>query len=654
MPYRLILLGTPRLLASDGKKVSFPEKALVLAAHLLLSKEAYTASRAEAALFLWEDADSPHAALNLRQLISRIRARQSELDLQLYAMDEDTIRIDAAAADVDLLAFHRLIAQGSQGHIEALCRAYGGDLLTGVDIAGAEARARMEAHRTRLRHLFVEEASTQLDSAGTGLPTRGMRAAAELVLDLDPYNERACRALLRALGREGQVRVAREVYTEFSSRLRAELGVEPDIETAQVAALACGMERRPVPTAPAEPSPPTSEAVAAPAQQVSPVPRLALLPAGQIVSEEDADGLGASLVDDVTIGLCSLRSVTVLAPLSAWKVANSDDPSGFLTQFSIDYVAECRISRHFGEPSLFLQLYKSRRREIVWAERFALAPNTVASDYRQMTARIVSCLAGAVERLALESLALERNPGAYPHFLLGQRQLTVVDLPRVRRARKLFQLALSESPGFAPAYSGLARTFHLEWLLLARREPELLDHAVRLAAKAVALDPVDARGHRELGVAELYARHFDQSIDALSLAEASSPQFADVLADYADTLIHADDPEIGLQRIEKAIALNPLCPDDYWWTAGGAYYLLGDYKLAIERLMRMSDTRPANRLIAACWAMLGDKAEALKYVRRVRQEHPDFRIEDWLAIVPFRYAEQRAHYEEGLRRAGFQ
>jgi len=171
--------------------------------------------------------------------------------------------------------------------------------------------------------------------------------------------------------------------------------------------------------------------------------------------------------------------------------------------------------------------------------------------------------------------------------------------------------------------SGLARTYHLEWLLLARADPDLLDESLRLAHRAIVLDPDDARGHRELGVASLFARRFDDSLASLALAEHANPQYADVVADYADTLTHASDPASGLRKIERAIELNPLCPDRYWWFAGGANYLLGRYEAAVASIANMNHQAPANRLLAASLGMLGDGAGARRIVRKVKAEHPD-------------------------------
>src|SRR5262249_1668012 len=148
-------------------------------------------------------------------------------------------------------------------------------------------------------------------------------------------------------------------------------------------------------------------------------------------------------------------------------------------------------------------------RTIVWGDRFAFNVLDTADSYRELTARIAKTLASHVERIELARFANEVDPLAYGNYLLAQQQIDTMDLPSIRRARKLFQAALAASPNFAPAVSGIARACHLEWLILGRREPELLDQAIRLSHRAIELDPVDARGYRELGVANLFARRYD-------------------------------------------------------------------------------------------------------------------------------------------------
>jgi tetratricopeptide (TPR) repeat protein len=160
-------------------------------------------------------------------------------------------------------------------------------------------------------------------------------------------------------------------------------------------------------------------------------------------------------------------------------------------------------------------------------------------------------------------------------------------------------------------------------------------------------------GYRELGVAKLFQHRFDESIEAFERAEAASPCHADMIADYADTLVHASDPVRGLMKIENALELNPLAPDVYHWTAAGANYCLERYETALECLARMEDQEPVSRVAAACWGMLGDRRKAQFYRRKTLVIHPDFNVETWLSIMPVREQWQKEQYREGLRKAGF-
>jgi tetratricopeptide (TPR) repeat protein len=270
-----------------------------------------------------------------------------------------------------------------------------------------------------------------------------------------------------------------------------------------------------------------------------------------------------------------------------------------------------------------------------------------------MSVRIVLALVDTIERTELASYDAEPNSTAYHLYLAGQRNLRTLGLPSVRRARRHFKASAMECQDFVPAISGLARTYQQEWLLTATGDQELLGEAERLALMSRDIDPEDARGYRELGVCRLYGGRFDESIEALGQAEKRSPQFADLLNDFADAYSHTCDFPAALEKITKAIELNPLCPDHYWWTAAGANYHLQRYRDAIRCMGHMRDQSAAYRLMAAAHAMLGDREKARMYARKTREIHPDFSISSWLSIVPIQDPYYAKHYEQGLREAGF-
>ena len=173
------------------------------------------------------------------------------------------------------------------------------------------------------------------------------------------------------------------------------------------------------------------------------------------------------------------------------------------------------------------------------------------------------------------------------------------------------------------------------------------------AQKAIDADPGSPSGYHQLGVVRLYNSAFDDSVEALEEAVGIAPSHADLIADYADTLVHASEPEKALEKIQHAIDLNPICPDVYWWTAAGANYALERFETSLDCIGKMSDKSTTGRLSAACWGMLGDTKKARAHMRSTMKIYPDFSIEKWLSIMPVKEDWQKEQYREGLKRAGF-
>ena len=228
-----------------------------------------------------------------------------------------------------------------------------------------------------------------------------------------------------------------------------------------------------------------------------------------------------------------------------------------------------------------------------------------------------------------------------------------LDLASIRRARTELRKAKTQASNFAPALSLFARTLSLEWVLLGRTETELLREAEKLAKEAIDLDPFDASGYRELGRAALFLYGPDASLEHFFAAERLAPHHADILADSADTLVHNSDIERASERMELALNLNPIPPDEYRWTAGGIRFYRGDYQQGLQMLRAMRQPEPASRLMAACAAMAGDSRATEQYRQQALSLHPDFTIEEWMRVMPQRSKEHQEKYVEALRLAGF-
>ncbi|MBA5805888.1 peptide antibiotic resistance protein [Rhizobium changzhiense] len=608
--------GDLRLIETNGDPVRYPIKGLLMMAHLYAGAS-HELSRYELAQFLWNDVEPELARLNLRKLLSRIRETDGGRAEIPFDFTVTTVRLNMQAVSSDLDIFR---AGGSplerlNAIAELTQRGFIGNIKPATKLIDAWIRAQRDAQALQLRQALLDA----LPDAQEPGAARSISGAALQILERDPNDEQV-RVLLHRLS-GGSSLSERLPNDDGHARVRvnrSEAGGETtaDIERVSQAPLI--------------------------------LPRLVLLPP----TSKHADAglaLANALIEDVTIELCALRNISIVAPHTAGQIRRDSEKAAVVARHSIAYLLDTRLS----EEGLFAQLVYFPTDEIIWANRFVMTPDILPRQRRLIAQQLTMSVARELDENEEERLGFEANPQAYHAYLVGSSLMGKLTLPHIRRARKAFKQSLSHKADFSPSFTGLARTFTSEWLVRAQGNNELLQLAEQNALRAIERDPASAAGHRELGVAKLYLGDVDASVAALDLAEQLSPHFADVIYSHADTLVHASRPGDALAKIKRAISLNPIAPDAYLWCAAGASFFLEQYEEAIAYVEAMKDKAPAHRIAAASCAMIGDRKRALFHRQRAESINPVFDVEKWLAVVPFKEDWQKELYREGLLKAGF-
>lgn len=640
MTFRVVTFGDLRLTDSVSATVPYPEKALIAICYLLTAK-GFERTRSDVAQFLWGSADSRSAMGNLRTLLSRVKNRQAEIGRQLIIARDLTIAIDPALVEGDFVLLGQDMPN-SEALLKTFLQQCHGVFLADADDLSERGRdwitAQRESLADRISHTLDEMSDSDL-----GVHHMLVQESAYRLMQIEPQREAAYRALMRIHLVGGHPNAARATLERLKDRLKQDVGAAPERSTLALLPAIATVEPQPRVTGSRE------EGGGADAGYRRHLPRVALLRPTDIAGASLVPGL----IEDVTLGLCSFKTIAMIAPHTADRIAIATDRAVAYEQHTIRYALDTRVRTQDGHESIFAQLVDIRNDSVIWADRFDAGVASLPRQYRAMASRIIASVTSGIEEMEIERLGCEQHPNAYQYYLMGQRFLKRIDLPDIRRARKAFRQAMKEDRRFSAALAGLARADHLEWLLTARGDVALLKSSEFFARDAIRVQDGSPGGYRELGVAKLYQHQFDESIEAFEKAEAASPCHADMIADYADTLVHASDPVRGLAKIESALELNPLAPDVYYWTAAGANYCLERYETALDRLGQMEEQGPASRVAAACWGMLGDRKKAQFYRRKALAIHPDFNIETWLSIMPVREQWQKEQYREGLRKAGF-
>jgi adenylate cyclase len=89
---------------------------------------------------------------------------------------------------------------------------------------------------------------------------------------------------------------------------------------------------------------------------------------------------------------------------------------------------------------------------------------------------------------------------------------------------------------------------------------------------------------------------------------------------------------------------------------GVAHFISEHYEEALSWIRKSMVAHPGSdfplRALAACLGLLGRTPEAREVIRQYRQVAPDATISKVMAITPYRDADFRRRYAEGLRKAG--
>jgi TolB-like protein/class 3 adenylate cyclase len=407
--------------------------------------------------------------------------------------------------------------------------------------------------------------------------------------------------------------------------------------------------------APAEPpAEPAGERAALPLDLAS-VVVLPIVPlSGDPADRHLVDGLTADLIGH----LSRFRDLFVVARHTAFRFRDTgEDPATVARRLGVRYVLTGSLRRSGPRIRLEIGLDDVGSGRALWRERYEGRLDDIFAFEDDVVTTLAARLAVRITEQE-KRRALSRPPGelrAYGLVLRGWELTLTWRRAETLHARRLFTRARELDPEYGRAWVGLSRTFNISWRYRFEEDPAAcLEQAVGLAREAIACDPLDARGFAELGFAELYRKHHEAALAAYREARELNPNDADIMVETADALVYTGEAERAIGLIGRAMAHNPYHPDWYLWVLADARFTLGDYEGTLEALARMRDPSQAHRMAAAACALLGRMEEARVHACAVKRVQPDFSIEQWRQVPPYRDPEPLERFVAGLRLAGLE
>lgn len=218
----LRLFGHP-VLERDGTRtqIGVPPKAVVLLA-IVAANHTRPLSRDWLAQSLWPDDDPADARANLRRQLHLVSKAVCE---DLFVLTRHTAQWNPASqVSADVVRFDTLTAAESALALQE----YGGDLCAGIE------DELLDGLRLRYRSQYEALLRQLTDAARAAGDDSSLALWLQRAINHDPFDESSVRELMELRERHGDRAGALREYHALAQRLRAELAVDPEPQTATV------------------------------------------------------------------------------------------------------------------------------------------------------------------------------------------------------------------------------------------------------------------------------------------------------------------------------------------------------------------------------------------------------------------------------------
>jgi len=620
---------------------------------------------------LWSGRGAEQGRASLRQCLHELNAALGPA-ARLVAAERHHIALRGTALAVE---------EDPQGHPARLL-----EDLSGIDSA-------LDRHLSMCRQdrlaAAVQRAETVL--AVRTLPQERL-AAAHALLSLDPGNEVAWRAAMRAYGDGGARGEAQAVYDRCVVTLAGVLGIAPSAETQALAA-----ELRSDTLHPHAPAPhaPTPHAPTPHAPTIAPMPhrsqaggrdgvRVGVLPLRTLSArDEDLAGLSVGLADEITTALARFRWLFLIASPSVAAVAGAGchDHGPRWRDLALDFLLEGTIQRSPAAARVRVALRLLDLRgggdgsregalpagEVVWSGRFERDADDLLTLQDEIAAEAVAQI--DPQLIQHESRRAGRHPAssatAYDLVLRAIPALYQLEEAGFLAAGRALERAVALDPAYAAAHAWLAywHLFLVGQGWTAAADPPLMRDAAMaragaLAERAVRLDPSDARALTIAGhVRAFLHRDGTGAMELHDRALALNPNLPLAWAFSGLAECYQGRHEAAIQRIAQARRLSPFDPNTFYYDTSlmVPHLMLGHHAQVVEmgrRAVALNPTLSSTfKLLLSALGHLGAREEAAEVRARLYRLEPGYSLTQAAARSTFHRAEDNAVFLDGLRLA---
>jgi TolB-like protein/Tfp pilus assembly protein PilF len=361
-------------------------------------------------------------------------------------------------------------------------------------------------------------------------------------------------------------------------------------------------------------------------------PAIAVLPFTNLSGDPKQDYFSDGLTEDILTELSGARDLRVIARNTTFQYkGKAVDVRKLGQELNVRYVLEGSARRSDDSLRVSAQLIDTGTGAHIWAERYDREMADVLLVQDEIVTQIVAKIAGsygAIERNDAKA-ALRKSPDEIEAYDLVLRAHDIMQWDwtpaNFGAARAALNQAIALDPSNPKARRELAWLAVIGWVFRLDDKPVPPEEITAQAAKAVTLDPTDARARMVAASAYFFTKQLDRFKHESDEALKRAPYDAEIIAVLACMLSASGDRERGVALAKKARALNADASIGWYHsTIYTADYLKGDYAHALEVAQQNFDQEMfySHLEIIPIYGQLGRKDDALAAWRNLQKLYP--------------------------------
>ena len=395
----------------------------------------------------------------------------------------------------------------------------------------------------------------------------------------------------------------------------------------------------------------------APAAPVTDKPSIAVLPFVNMSGDREQEFFVDGMTEDIITELSRFRDLFVISRNSAFvykgKAVNIQKVA---QELGVQYVVEGSVRKAGNRVRVTVQLIDAETDRHIWAERYDRELEDIFAIQDDVTSAIVATASGRIAAAAQDRVQRKttNNMAAYELVLTGKVLHHRSTRDDNAEAVRMLDRAIALDANYAHAHAWKACTLGQAFVNGWADDPGTTFKQIAEALEtALALDDNDSDVHRILAAVNLLRHDYDKAMYHQARALSLNPNDDLIVVQQGELLTWIGRPDEGIDWILKAMRLNPYHPERFWSHLGRAYYTARRYPEAINAFRRIGKPDHTHfAFMAAAAVQMGGASAAAAHAGEVRARQPNFSVATYLGTMHYQQDSDRAHYREGLLKAG--